>query len=278
MTPSHNIGQNRKPPTWADLLTAGRQARAAGILPEHVTFFLIASALIGVAEDRHQQLFCERFLAQYEAQCVAHGLANDEGFTANEQSSDVRLSDVQFQIACDEITAYAFREHGEIALTTLFGGHRSAFERRFEVGRLASMQTAPPHCPLTGNGAKYSKHRPSHARSAPLCRQDQARQALPVRAMEWRIGGVLHEPRPESGSGGEAAECTSGRWARQGQGEGAPTRRRAAQTTNARRRARSCGRDDRRASHRSARPEDCVLRGLTRQCSHSYHRPSSKQV
>jgi len=128
----------------ADRLEIFQEVRRAEVLPEHISFYLVAYTVIGIAEELDDSPDMQELEDRMAVIRSAHGLAEGEHWIAGDEPAGYRRLQREYGKLWDARTARVMREHGEPDLAAMYLENRDEFSRRFEEGRCAIFGPIPP--------------------------------------------------------------------------------------------------------------------------------------
>ena len=139
--------------TVEDWQTLARTCREVGSLPEDACFFQIVWAIGWDAQTWKDAIYERDFANRLEALNKAHGLAEDEFFSLDDQPDDYRALDAEYEQATDQIMVEMFQRYGEYEIADLYEKDRPEYDRRAEAGRYFFFGPLPEE-PTTGTGGQ----------------------------------------------------------------------------------------------------------------------------
>ncbi len=126
------------------ILTCAQLMRDADVLPPEITFYLIASSVEHLADQRRHVVYCDGFSGRFEKIREAHGILQGDDFLDAEEPLAYRNLSEEFAQVCDQITVTAFQYYGENEIADLYENNRPEFDRRLWQGREAVLGPFPP--------------------------------------------------------------------------------------------------------------------------------------
>ena len=113
-----------------------QQVRAAGVLPEEATFFLVTWAVETIAEERVNEVFNQQYAARFERLADEHGLDEDmlAVLETDELPADYRALQLEFAQTVDALVVATFQSFGEHKMASMYKMKPEDFDRRYDEG------------------------------------------------------------------------------------------------------------------------------------------------